>query len=153
MRKTAGHRCAALLGAMSVLLFAAGPINGGNTMPSAALNASQDPLARVLLHGTITDVDGKALTDVQLIVHWDPSGAKSGLTTNVGMSQDRFLKTDTHGNFYAEIPPGFYDVLATAPGLDPVCAKLRLKPAGNVTYNTKLLTDPAVASELAAAAK
>jgi hypothetical protein len=120
---------------------------------AAAPVIAQDPPAKVLLQGTVTDADGKLLTNAQLIVHWDPSGAKSGLTTNVGIPEDRFLKTDTHGNYYAEIPPGFYDVLITAPGLTPTCSKIRLKPGENQTLNAKLQTDPVVAAELAAAGK
>jgi Carboxypeptidase regulatory-like domain len=129
------------------------PIVAPAGRPAAAPVIAQDPPAKVLLQGTITDADGKILTDAQLIVHWDPSGAKSGLTTNVGIPEDRFLKTDTHGNYYAEIPPGFYDVLITAPGFTPTCSKIRLKPGENQTLNAKLQTDPAVAAELAAAGK
>ena len=50
----------------------------------------------MLLQGAVADADGAQ--NAQLVVHWDPSGAKTGLTTNVGIPEDRFLKTDTHGN-------------------------------------------------------
>jgi hypothetical protein len=120
---------------------------------AAARAVAQNAPAKVLLQGTITDADGKLLTDAQLVVHWDPIGANSKLTTNVGIPEDRFLKSDTHGNYYAEIPPGFYDVLITAPGLTPTCSKIRLKPGESQILNAKLQADPAVAAELAGAKK
>ena len=115
---------------------------------SAAMLAAQNAPAKVLLQGMVTDSTGKLLTDAQLVVHWDPSGSKRGLTTNVGIPEDRFLKTDTHGAFYAEIPPGFYDILVTAPGFSPECRKIRLKAGQNATLNSKLQLDPLVADEL-----
>jgi hypothetical protein len=66
----------------------------------------------------------------------------------VGIPEDRFLKTDTHGNYYAEIPPGFYDILITAPGFSPTYTKLRLKLGENATFNSKLHSDPLVAKKL-----
>jgi Carboxypeptidase regulatory-like domain len=140
---------AALFATLILLVLVVAPAGRSAAAPVIA----QDPPAKVLLQGTITDADGKLLTNAQLIVHWDPSGAKSGLTTNVGIPEDRFLKTDTHGNYFAEIPPGFYDVLITAPGLTPTCSKIRLKPGENQTLNAKLQADQAVAAELAAAGK
>ena len=113
------------------------------------LSAAQNAPGKVLLQGAVADSAGTPLTDAQLVLHWDPSGAKSGLKTNVGIPEDRFLKTDTHGNFYAEIPPGFYDILVTAPGFSPTCSKIRLKPEENSTFNSKLQSDPLVAKELA----
>jgi hypothetical protein len=113
-----------------------------------AVRAAQNVPGKVLLQGAVADSAGTPLTDAQLVVHWDPSGAKTGLTTNVGIPEDRFLKTDTHGNYYAEIPPGFYDILVAAPGFSPTCAKLRLKPGENATFNSKLYNDPLVAQEL-----
>jgi Carboxypeptidase regulatory-like domain len=115
---------------------------------STAMLAAQNAPAKVLLQGMVTDSTGKLLTDAQLVVHWDPSGTKRGLTTNVGIPEDRFLKTDTHGAFYAEIPPGFYDVLVTAPGFSPECRKIRLKATQSATFNSKLQLDPLVAEEL-----
>jgi len=114
------------------------------------VGVAQTAPGKVLLQGAITaaDASGTPLTDAQLVVHWDPSGAKTGLTTNVGIPEDRFLKTDTHGNYYAEIPPGFYDILITAPGFSPTCTKLRLKLGENATFNSKLHSDPLVAKEL-----
>jgi Carboxypeptidase regulatory-like domain len=109
---------------------------------------AQNAPGKVLLQGTVTDSAGNVLSDSQLVVHWDPSGSKSGLATNVGIPEDRFLKSDTHGAFYAEIPPGFYDVLVTAPGFSPDCRKIRLQPAQNTTFNSKLHADPLVTKEL-----
>jgi carboxypeptidase family protein len=147
MNKTTRKVFAALLATMSLLLLMIAAVT--RTRASAAPTASQDPPARVLLQGTVSDGDGNLLTNAQLIVHWDPVGANSGLTTNVGIPEDRFLKTDTHGAYYAEIPPGFYDVLITAPGFTPTCSKIRLKPAENQTLSAKLLADTAVKAELA----
>ena len=115
---------------------------------AGSMVAAQNAPGKVLLQGVVTDSAGNLLTDAQLVVHWDPSGAKNGLTTNVGIPEDRFLKTDTHGAFYAEIPPGFYDVLVTAPGFSPDCRKIRLQPAQNATFNSKLHPDPLVTKEL-----
>lgn len=115
---------------------------------AGSMVAAQNAPGKVLLQGVITDSAGNVLTDAQLVVHWDPSGSKSGLTTNVGIPEDRFLKSDTHGVFYAEIPPGFYDVLVAAPGFSPDCRKIRLQPAQNATFNSKLHADPLVSKEL-----
>jgi len=112
-------------------------------------SAAQNVPGKVLVQGTVTDSAGDLLTNAQLVVHWDPSGSTAGLKTNVGIPEDRFLKTDTHGAFYAEIPPGFYDVFVTAPGFSPDCRKIRLKPGENATFNSKLQTDPLVTKELA----
>jgi hypothetical protein len=151
MNKTTRKVLAALLATLTLLLLLIAAVT--RTRASAAPTAMQDPPARVLLQGTVSDGDGNLLTNAQLIVHWDPVGANSGLKTNVGIPEDRFLKTDTHGNYYAEIPPGFYDVLITAPGFDPSCSKLRLKPGENQTLSAKLLADNAVKAELASISK
>jgi len=113
------------------------------------VRAAQNTPGKVLLQGAVVDAAGIPLTNAQLVVHWDPSGAKAALKTNIGISEDRFLKTDTHGNYYAEIPPGFYDILVTAPGFSPTCAKVRLKPDENSKFNAKLQSDPLVTKELA----
>lgn len=111
--------------------------------------SAQTVPGKVLVQGVVTGSAGTLLTNAQLVVHWDPSGSTAGLKTNVGIPEDRFLKTDTHGAFYAEIPPGFYDVFVTAPGFSPDCRKIRLKPGENTTFNSKLQTDPLVTQELA----
>jgi Carboxypeptidase regulatory-like domain len=111
--------------------------------------AAQTVPGKVLVQGVVTDSAGALLTNAQLVVHWDPSGSSAGLKTNVGIPEDRFLKTDTHGAFYAEIPPGFYDVFVMAPGFSPDCRKVRLKPGENATFNSKLQADPLVTKELA----
>ena len=108
---------------------------------------------KVLLQGVVADSAGKPLTDAQLVIHWDPSGAKAGLKTNIGIPEDRFLKTDTHGAFYAEIPPGFYDVFVTAPGFSPDCRKVRLKPGENAIFKSKLQPSLLVNKELATGAQ
>jgi hypothetical protein len=110
--------------------------------------AAQAVAGKVLVQGVVTDSAGALLTNAQLVVHWDASGVQAGLKTNVGIPEDRFLKTDTHGAFYAEIPPGFYDVFVTAPGFSPDCRKIRLKAGENAIFNSKLQTDPLVAKEL-----
>jgi carboxypeptidase family protein len=120
---------------------------------AGSMVAAQNERAKVLLQGVVIDSAGNLLTGAQLVVHWDPSGSKSGLTTNVGIPEDRFLKTDTHGAFYAEIPPGFYDILVTAPGFSPDCRKIRIKPDQNATLNSKLEADPLVSKELGSPAR
>jgi hypothetical protein len=103
---------------------------------STSMLASQNAPAKVLLQGMVTDSTGKMLTNAQLVVHWDPSGSKSGLTSNLGIPEDRFLKTDTHGAFYAELPPGFYDILVTAPGFSPECRKIQSRPERHSQFET-----------------
>ena len=125
----------------------------GLLVVAGSMVAAQNAPGKVLVRGVVTDSAGNLLTDAQLVVHWDPSGSKSGLTTNVGIPEDRFLKTDTHGAFYAEIPPGFYDVLVTAPGFSPDCRKIRLKPDQNASFNSKLQLDPQVSKELGGSAE
>jgi|HubBroStandDraft_2_1064218.scaffolds.fasta_scaffold226201_2 hypothetical protein len=149
MQKSAGKRSTASPGAIAAVLLVMLTTPLAVNIATPACTVTQDPPAKVLLQGAVTDANGKLLTDAQLIVHWDPIGAKTSLTTNIGIRQDRFLKTDTHGNFYAEIPPGFYDVLITAPGFTPDCRKVRLKPNQNQTLNSKLQIDPTAAAELA----
>jgi Carboxypeptidase regulatory-like domain len=134
-----GAALAFWFGVLFFLLLAAGTFSIG----------AQNVPAKVLVQGTVTDSAGTLLTNAQLVVPWDPSGSTAGLETNVGIPEDRFLKTDTHGAFYAEIPPGFYDILVTAPGFSPDCRKIRLKPGENATFNSKLQTDPLVVGELA----
>ncbi len=148
MEKTTRTVSAALLATLILLLLMFAAASRTHANP-----ARQDALGRVLLQGTVSDADGNVLTNAQLIVHWDSIGANSGLTTNVGIAEDRFLKTDTHGAYYAEIPPGFYDVLITAPGFDPSCSKLRLKPGGSQTLTAKLQMDVAVKAEMASVSK
>ena len=131
-----------------LLLFALG------VAPNAiSVRALPQVPGKVLLQGVVSDSAGNLLTDAQLVVHWDPSGSKTGLTTNVGIPEDRFLKSDTHGAFYAEIPPGFYDILVTAPGFSPDCRKIRLKPDQNAIFNSKLQSDPLVSKELGSSAQ
>lgn len=126
-------------GVLFSLLLAAGMFSIG----------AQNVPGKVLVQGTVTDSAGTLLTNAQLVVNWDPSGSTAGLKTNVGIPEDRFLRTDPRGAFYAEIPPGFYDILVTAPGFSPDCRKIRIKLGENATFNSKLQTDPLVASELA----
>jgi hypothetical protein len=125
-----------------IIMFLLGAVSISNAAPPAP--------DRVLVQGTVTDATGAVLTTARIALHWDPSGANAGLKTNVGLPEDRFTKTDTHGIFYAEIPPGFYDFFVTAPGYTPNCRKIRLMPNQNATFDTKLTPDPLVAKEVPA---
>jgi hypothetical protein len=91
--------------------------------------SAQTVPGKVLVQGVVTGSAGTLLTNAQLVVHWDPSGSTAGLKTNVGIPEDRFLKTDTHGAFYAEIPPGFYDVFVTAQVFPRIAGRFASSPA------------------------
>ena len=101
-----------------------------------------------VLKGTITDSEGAAIRGARVLVHWDQSGARVGLKSNVGLQQDLILETNAKGEFRAELHPGFYDVFVTANAFSPQCRKIRIKPGETATYNTTLKADPLVTSEM-----
>jgi len=102
--------------------------------------------------GTVTDTHGIVLPaslKAHVYIRWDASGADIGLKTNVGTSRDVSPEVDSHGQFGAELPPGFYDVFISAFGFSPTCRKIRVKPGDVVTFDPKLQVDPLVTKELA----
>jgi hypothetical protein len=100
------------------------------------------------LKGVITDSEGAAIRGAHIFVHWDQSGAKAGLRSNIGLKNDLVLETDTRGEFAAELPPGFYDVFASATAFSPDCRKIRIKSGETMIYKTQLKADPLVIKEL-----
>jgi hypothetical protein len=83
-----------------------------------------------------------------LVVHWDSSGSTVGLSGNVGINNDPFLKTDASGHFATELPPGFYDVFVSARAFTPLCRKIRIRTGETFTYNPRLNVDPLVIQEI-----
>ncbi len=101
-----------------------------------------------ILKGVVTDPEGSAMRGARILLHWDPSGSRVGLTTNVGLPEDLSLEADRMGNFSSELPPGFYDVFISAIGESPDCHKIRIKPGETAIYNARLKADPLVTKEL-----
>jgi hypothetical protein len=108
--------------------------------------------AKTGIRGTVTDTHGVVLPaglKARVFVHWDSSGADTGLKSNVGISKDISLEIDSHGQFEVELPPGFYDIYVSAFSFSPTCRKIRIKLGGMITLNPKLEVDPLVTKELA----
>jgi hypothetical protein len=100
------------------------------------------------LAGTVTDSEGVAIPRASIHVYWDPSGAAVGLKDNIGVKHELTLLTNQKGEFVAEVPPGFYDLLITAPAFSPECRKIRLKVGHVENYKVSLRIAPLVTNEL-----
>lgn len=100
------------------------------------------------LGGFVTDSGGAAISKAEIFVHWDPSGSTMGLTSNVGIKEDLRLTTNYEGRFWADIPPGFYDIFVSAAGFSPDCRKIRLKQGGSAGLSIALKISPLVGVEL-----
>jgi len=104
------------------------------------------------LRGMVTDIHGVAIgtgLKPKVFIHWDASGANVGLKSNVGVSADLSVETDSAGRFLVNLPPGFYDVFVSAFAFSPTCTKIRIKTGELVNFNPKLRVDPLVTKELA----
>jgi hypothetical protein len=99
--------------------------------------------------GEVLDSEGAAIANARVLVHWDPSGSKVGLSDNVGMMQDAIVTTDAKGKYLVRVSPGFYDVFVSAMAFTPAAAKVRVKQAELATHNVSLRLDRLVAKELA----
>jgi hypothetical protein len=77
-----------------------------------------------------------------------PSGSKVGLTTNIGIKEDRELISDAKGLFSTELPPGFYDVLISATAFSPDCRKIRIINGSAADFNPRLKVSTLVTKEL-----
>jgi hypothetical protein len=99
--------------------------------------------------GQIADSEGAAIANARVLVHWDPSGSKVGLSDNIGIQQDVMVTTDANGKYSASIPAGFYDVFVSAMAFTPTAAKVRVKQGQHTTHNASLRADPLVSRELA----
>jgi hypothetical protein len=141
--KLAAQRVTLLLGSLAVVGFALAAAIG-----FAGAQAPAPTPGRVLLTGAITSPSGIELTNARVLVHWDDTGVPGRLKTNIGIPDDRVVKTDTHGNYYSRLPPGFYDLFVTAPGMSPYCRKVRLKPSEDQTVNVSLPGNPLIMAEL-----
>jgi hypothetical protein len=98
------------------------------------------------LKGVITDSEGAVISNARVIVHWDPAGSRVGLTTNIGIKEDREATTDQNGGFQMRLPWGFYDVFVSSMAFSPNFQKIRVK--SDVNLRMKLAVDPSVSKEL-----
>ena len=67
-----------------------------------------------MLKGAVTDSSGTPISGAMLMVHWDSAGSTVGLKSNVGIKADLIIRTKDDGTFSVDLPPGFYDVFASA---------------------------------------
>jgi hypothetical protein len=115
------------------------------TMLALALPAMA---GQISLRGAVSDSSGAPIPGASITIHWDLSGSKTGLQTNVGIKADVSVKTDAKGLFQAEVPPGFYDLFVSSSGFSPQCRKVRVRQGQVTTYSPKLHVDPLVTQEL-----
>lgn len=100
------------------------------------------------LRGTVTDVNGGAISGAMVLLHWDPAGSTVGFHSNVGIKKDLVLETDNNGSFAAELPPGFYDLFVSAAAFTPACRKIRMSGTARPDVTVRLEVDPLVSKEL-----
>jgi hypothetical protein len=100
------------------------------------------------LRGVVTDSEGAIISDARIFIHWDASGSKVGLTTNIGITEDRTLISDAKGLFSTDLPPGFYDVFVSAMAFSPDCRKIRIIKGSAEVYNPRLKVSALVTKEL-----
>ena len=100
------------------------------------------------LKGVVTDPEGAGISDARILIHWDPSGADVGLTSNVGLPSDLSIKTNNMGEFTTQLPPGFYDVFVSALAFTPDCRKIRVMSGKTAIFDSKIRFDPLVTKEL-----
>ncbi|WP_109484813.1 carboxypeptidase-like regulatory domain-containing protein [Occallatibacter savannae] len=67
---------------------------------------------------------------------------------NIGTAEDRFATTDKKGEYSLELPPGFYDVIATATAFSPHCEKIRIKGKATKRHDVVLKVSPVTSKEL-----
>jgi hypothetical protein len=77
--------------------------------------------AQTRFSGAVKDSEGAVISGARIFIHWDSSGSKVGLTSNVGINEDRSFLTDGNGSFSVELPPGFYDIFVSAMAFSPDC--------------------------------
>jgi hypothetical protein len=97
------------------------------------------------INGQITDTEGAVISNARVLVHWDASSSGLGLT---GIKQDVAVIADVTGHYFADVPPGFYDVFVSASAFTPVASKVRVKEGQTETFSAKLNADPLVSKEL-----
>jgi len=96
------------------------------------------------LKGKVTDSKGGVIANAVIFVHWDSSGSATRLKANKGIPSDQSFRTDTEGQYSAELPTGFYDVLITSPAFSPVCKKVWIANGPPIEYSAKLNADALV---------
>ena len=104
--------------------------------------------ARFVIAGRVTDSEGAAIPNARVLIHWDSSGSKVGLTDNIGIREDVIVLTNGNGGYSADVPVGFYDVFISAEAFTPIAAKVRVKPGHQTPFSVKLKVDPLVSEEL-----
>jgi len=107
-------------------------------MPELVLAQAKE----AILRGTVTHSEGAVISSARVLLHWDSVDLK----TNVGIREDRVAITNRDGNFEVRLPPGFYDVFASASAFSPHCQKIRINRDSNLLM--KLDLDPVVSKEL-----
>jgi hypothetical protein len=100
------------------------------------------------LRGVVTDSEGAVISGAHISIHRDASGSKVGLTTNIGIKEDRTLLSDAQGLFSADLPPRFYDVFVSAKAFSPDCRKIRIIKGSAEVYNPRLKVSTLVTKEL-----
>jgi Carboxypeptidase regulatory-like domain len=101
-----------------------------------------------VIAGRVTDSEGAAIPNARVLIHWDSSGSKVGLTDNIGITEDVRVLTNGNGEYSADVPVGFYDVFISAEAFTPIAAKVRVKQGHQTSFSVKLKVDPLVAKEL-----
>lgn len=104
--------------------------------------------AKAKLKLVVSDPNGAGIGRSRIILHWDQSGSRVGLGSNVGLPEDLPLETNKDGMVLSEVPPGFYDLFVSAMAFSPDCRKVRVQAGESATYNFKLVPDPLVTKEL-----
>jgi hypothetical protein len=96
----------------------------------------------------VTDSESAVISGAHVFIHWDASGSKVGLTTNIGIKEDRELISDARGLFSTELPPGFYDVFVSPMAFSPDCRKIRMINGSAADYNPRLKVSTLITKEL-----
>jgi uncharacterized membrane protein len=100
------------------------------------------------LKSIVTDSSGAAIASAIVLIHWDPAGSTVGLASNVGIKEDRVVRTKEDGTFELDLPPGFYDIFATATAFSPTCRKVRMKGSETQEIKLRLNLDPLYTAEM-----
>ncbi len=103
---------------------------------------------RSVIAGRVTDSAGAAIAKARVLIHWDSSGSRVGVTDNLGTKQDVIVLSDANGAYSMNVPEGFYDVFVSAPMFTPAAAKVIAKQGQRATLNVKLRVDPLVSKEI-----
>jgi hypothetical protein len=108
----------------------------------SALSADPQPT----MTGQVSDSEGAVIAKARVLIHWDPSSSRSGVTK--GPVQDVSVLTDDSGIYSAPVSAGFYDVFVSAPAFTPIAAKVIVKEGQRAVLNAKLYIDPLVSKEI-----